>query len=102
MSADRGNPPDDDSDDAVPHPEIPPCPECGETNWAVVYDLTLGVGIRSRGIECVVVEDENLGPIKMVACRNCDFTLYDAEAQIHPAALLAEEDHDWPRWQFGW
>jgi len=82
--------------------EIPPCPECGATNWAVIYELTLGVGVREGGIECVVVEDENLGPIRRVACRACDFTFHEEEARRHPAAQLAEEAEDWPHWQFGW
>lgn len=102
MSADLGDPSSDDPDDAVSHREIPPCPDCGETNWAVIYDLTLGVGVTSEGIERVVVEDENLGPIQRVACRGCDFELFDEEAKAHPAACLAEDDHDWPPWRFGW
>lgn len=102
MSADLGDLSDDDPDDAVSHREIPPCPDCGGTNWAVIYDLTLGVGVTSEGIERVVVEDENLGPIHRVVCRECDFELFDEEAEAHPAARLAEDDHDWPYWGFGW
>lgn len=50
-------------------PEIPSCPECGEAEWAVIYGLTLAVSVTSEGIERVVVEDENLGPIQRVICR---------------------------------
>jgi len=81
--------------------DVPPCSRCGETNWAVIYDLTLGVGVRSTGVDRVIVEDENLGPIQRVACRICDFELYGDEARAHPAAQVAERD-DWPRWEFGW
>ena len=83
-------------------PDVPPCLECGETKWAVIYNLTLGVGVTPEGIERVVVEDENLGPIQRVVCRECDFTLYEEEARAHPAARLAESDGDWPGWEFGW
>ena len=81
--------------------EVPPCPECGETSWAVIYDLTLGVSVTPEGIERVVVEDENLGPIQRVVCRECDFQIYGKEARAHPAARVAERD-DWPHWEFGW
>ena len=77
------------------------CSGCGETNWAVIYDLTLGVGVTSKGIECVVVEDENLGPIQRVICRECDFEFYGDEARAQSAAQIAERD-DWPAWGFGW
>ena len=85
-----------------PKQAVPPCPECGETNWAVIYDLTLGVGVTSEAIVQVVIEGENLGPIQSVAYRDCDFQIYGEEAQAHPAARLAEDDHDWPHLRFGW
>ena len=90
-----------DSGSEVGSGEVPPCPECGEANWAVIYDLTLGVGVTEDRIDRVVVEDENLGPIRRVVCRECDFQVHDEEARAHPAARIAERD-EWPAWEFGW
>lgn len=81
--------------------EVAACPECGETKWAVIYDLTLGVAVTSEGIDRVIVEDENLGPIQRVICRECDFEFFGEEARAHSAACVAERD-EWPRWEFGW
>ena len=82
--------------------QVPPCPGCGETNWAVIYDLTLGVAVTAEGVERVVVEDENLGPVQRVVCRECGFEIHDEEARAHTAARLAETVREWPRWEFGW
>ena len=83
-------------------PEVPPCPECGEANWAVIYDLTLAVAVTSDGVDRVVVEDENLGPVERVICRECDFELSGEKAHAHPAARVAETVGEWPAWEFGW
>lgn len=81
--------------------DVPPCPECGETSWAVIYSVTVSVAINEEGIDCVVVEDENVGPIQSVACRECDYRVDGEAARAHPAARVAEGS-DWPEWEFGW
>jgi len=68
----------------------------------VIYDLTLGVAVTAEGVERVVVEDENLGPIQRVVCRECDFEIYDNDARAHAAARVAETVKEWPAWEFGW